>query len=231
MPDTIVHLVSDALEFFRRVRQQRTQIFPEPVQAAHLYPIPFFGDIRHATVLTLALNPAWTEFRQGRHWIPGLDACSLTTRLLHYFDLPAPTPHRWFSDRREALALLYSSYETNTAHIDLHALPIKFRKDLTEAQRNNIGHLIETHSQPHLANLLKLAKHAKLLLIVDYTFSKSNGTRTKTSDFIQSHQPIAELLSSKQDQLRVFMAGGTNEFEQRIAEHRAALHKHLRRTS
>jgi hypothetical protein len=228
MPNPVVELAAKALARFRKFHQDKSEFFPEQ---QNLYPIPFFGDIRDATVLTLALNPAWTEFRHNRHWLPGLDAFSLTTRLLHYFDLPAPPPHRWFRDRHDALALLECSYETNTAHIDLHPLPIKFRPDLTEVQRNNIGHLIETRSQPHLANLLKLAKHAKLLLVVDYTFSKSNGATTKTSDFIQAHQPIAELLCSKGNQLQVFMAGGTNDFKQRIAEHRDALRKHLRRTS
>jgi hypothetical protein len=72
---------------------------------------------------------------------------------------------------------------------------------------------------------------SKLLLVVDYTFSKSNGATAKTSDFVLTHQPIAELLSSKGNQLRVFMAGGTNEFERRIAEHRDALRRNLRRMS
>lgn len=229
MPDTIVDLVSDALESFGRVRHRRTQLFPEPVQAPHLYPIPFFGDIRHATVLTLALNPAWTEFQQGRHWIPGLDACALTTRLLHYFDLPTPPPHRWFKDRRDALAMLNCSYETNTAHIDLHPLPTKFRKDLGETQRVEIGRLIEARSAPHLATLLKLATKVRLLVIVDYTFSKSDGTTDKTSDFILTHQPIVELLRSVENRLTLFSAGGTNQFEDRIREHRNTLRSHLRR--
>src|SRR5436190_10984722 len=137
MPNPVVESVAKALNRFRKFHQDNPEFFPEQ---KNLYPIPFFGDIREATVLTLALNPAWTEFRRSRHWLPGLDSCALTTRLLHYFDLPAPPPHRWFRDRREALALLDSSYETNAAHIDLHPLPIKFRQDLTDAQRKNIGH-------------------------------------------------------------------------------------------
>lgn len=228
MPNPIVELVANSLTRFKRFYENNPQFFPKQ---ENLYPVPFFGDIRNATVLTLALNPAWTEFRQSRHWIPGLDACALTTRLLHYFDLPTPLPHRWFKERREALTLLDCAYETNTAHIDLHPLPTKFRPDLTATQRNEIGRLIETHSGPHLANLLKLAAHARLILVVDYTFSKSDGTPTKTSDFISTHQPIAELLQSKGNQLRIFMAGGTNEFQQRIAERRITLRRHLKGTS
>jgi hypothetical protein len=100
MPNPIVALVEKELESFRIFREATPSICPDQ---DNLYPIPFFGDIRTAEVLTLALNPAWTEFGYGRHWIPGLDARSLTTRLLHYFDLPEPPPHKWFVYRRDAL--------------------------------------------------------------------------------------------------------------------------------
>lgn len=232
MKNPIVGLIERSLARFKKFHAAYPQFFPEQ---NNLYPIPFFGDIRKAEVLTLALNPAWTEFRQGsrheRHWVPGLDACALATRLLYYFDLPTPPPHRWFKDRREALATLGCSYEVNAAHIDLHPLPTKFRKDLTEPQRNTIGGLIETHSASHLAALLQLAPKAKSVLVVDYTFSKSDGTTAKTSDFISTHQPIAELLQLTGNRLRVYFAGETNQFEARIAECRDTLRKHLRATN
>ena len=226
MKNPVVELVERALARFERFHEANAQFFPEQ---DNLYPMPFFGDVRHATVLTLALNPAWTEFRRGRHWIPGLDACALATRLLHYFDLPAPPPHRWFKDRRDALAMLDCSYETNAAHLDLHPLPIKFRQDLIETQRAEMGRLIETRSAPHLAALLKLATKVRLLLVVDYTFSKSDGTTSKTSDFISTHQPVVELLLSIGNRLMVFPSGGTDQFEDRIKEHRITLRSHLRR--
>jgi hypothetical protein len=52
MSDPIVHLVQDALEWFREVRAQQGAIFPDQ---DNLFPIPFFGDIRRAEVLTLQL--------------------------------------------------------------------------------------------------------------------------------------------------------------------------------
>ncbi len=228
MRNQVVELIGEALVKFRRFYDKNRTYFPEE---ANVYPVPFFGDIRNATVLTLALNPAWTEFRPSRHWILGLDACALTTRLLHYFDLPAPIPHRWFQDRREGLASLGSSYETDAAHIDLHPLPTKFREDLTEPQRKDIGRLIENHSALHLARLLKVAKRARLVLAVDYTFSKSDGTSAKTSDFINTHEPIIELLRSKESALRIFSAGGPKDFNQKLAEHQETLRKHLRGSS
>lgn len=56
MSDPIVRLVQDELEWFQKVLKQQRAIFPEQ---DNLYPIPFFGDIRHAEVLTLALNPVY----------------------------------------------------------------------------------------------------------------------------------------------------------------------------
>ena len=228
MKNSVVELIERALVRFNNFHQTKPQFFPDQ---DNLYPIPFFGDIRHATVLTLALNPAWTEFRRGggheRHWTPGLDACALTTRLLHYFDLPTPPPHRWFKDRRDSLAMLDCSYETNTAHIDLHPLPTKFRQDLTGQQCNAIGEFIEARSKSHLSELLRLTTKARLLLVVDYTFSMSDGITTKTFDFISTHQPIVDLLRSYRDRLRVFSAGGANEFAGRIRTQRDALRRHL----
>jgi hypothetical protein len=185
MPNPIVALVEKELERFEVFWEANPLLFPGQ---DNLYPIPFFGDIRKAEVLTLALNPAWTEFSKGgryeRHWIPGLDACALTTRLLHYFDLPVPPPHQWFDYRRNAMELLSCSYERNAAHIDLFSFPTKLRNVLNETQRRTVGRLIETQSKSRLADLLQLASNAKLMLVVDYTFSKSDGATAKTFDFI-----------------------------------------------
>ena len=72
------------------------------------FPIPFFGNILTAKVLTIGVNPSADEF-VGRNWPDRLDADALTHRLLHYFDLP-PGPHPWFSPWTEAIALLDIDY-------------------------------------------------------------------------------------------------------------------------
>jgi hypothetical protein len=177
----IAPLVEKELEWFRGFQNTDPLLFPNQ---NNLYPIPFFGDIRNAKVLTLALNPSWTEFSEGRNWSPGLDINALTTRLIHYFDLPEPNPHPWFEHRRSALELLGCSYKTDAAHIDLHPFPTKFRGALHESQRKTLGHLIASHSKSHLAHLLRLAPKVKLVLVIDYTFSDSAGKTIKTSDFI-----------------------------------------------
>ena len=82
------------------------------------FPIPFFGNILTAKVLTIGVNPSADEF-VGRGWPDQMDCESLTHRLLHYFQSP-PGPHPWFSPWIEALALLDIDYARGeAAHLDL----------------------------------------------------------------------------------------------------------------
>ncbi len=82
------------------------------------FPIPFFGNILTAKVLTIGVNPSADEF-VGRNWPDRMDCESLTHRLLHYFDSP-PGPHPWFSPWIEALGLFNVDYARGeAAHLDL----------------------------------------------------------------------------------------------------------------
>ncbi len=226
----VVRLVEKELASFEEFHEANPHLFPNQ---DNLYPIPFFGDIRNAEVLTLALNPAWTEFRQGgcheRYWIPGLDACALTTRLLHYFDLPLPPPHRWFEKYRAGLGLLRCSYETNVAHIDLNPFPTKFSNAIGKNQRKEISHLIESESKEHLLGVLKLAREVKLILVVDYIFSLPNGTLTKTFDFVASQYcGLSKFVSGQGSRPPIFRTGEPNQFEARIHQRTEVLLEHLR---
>ena len=79
------------------------------------FPIPFFGDIETAEVLTIGLNPSATEF-ESRGWPPVLDATELTDRLLRYFD---SGEHPWFAAWEMALVEIGASYRRNAAHLDI----------------------------------------------------------------------------------------------------------------
>ena len=82
------------------------------------FPIPFFGNILTAKVLTIGVNPSADEF-VGRNWPDRFDTDALTHRLLHYFDSPLG-PHPWFSPWTEALGLLDVEYARGeAAHLDL----------------------------------------------------------------------------------------------------------------
>lgn len=82
------------------------------------HPIPFFGNVETATVITIGVNPSAGEF-VGRDWPATITTAALACRLLRYFvDAPAP-PHPWFETWSRALAVVGSSYRTAAAHVDL----------------------------------------------------------------------------------------------------------------
>src|SRR5439155_16863760 len=122
MLNPIVNQVANEMAIFNDVPGKAPHLFPNGLNS---YPIPFFGDIRRAEIVTVALNPAQNEFETGRQWPTNLDATSLTTRLLHYFDLPEPEPHPWFGDLEKALLYIECSYWRNSVHVDLLSFPTK----------------------------------------------------------------------------------------------------------
>jgi len=84
------------------------------------WPIPFFGDIRTARVLTVGVNPSPTEFNPGTRWAAVTNESQWAHRLLNYFHLPGAPWHKWFLPWEASLRLLGCSYEDRTAaHLDL----------------------------------------------------------------------------------------------------------------
>src|SRR6266487_2835529 len=129
MKNPIVALVEKEMAAFRELRLAHPSLFPE--NNDRLSPIPFFGDIRRADVITLALNPSHLEFNPDRLWqigqgVNSLTPVGLTNRLLSYFHLRQVAHYNWFNAFEEGLAAIGCSYKTNAAHIDVHPLPTKF---------------------------------------------------------------------------------------------------------
>jgi hypothetical protein len=84
-------------------------------------PIPFFGRLDTAIVLTVGVNPSADEFRADRAtiWRGVTSSADLLNRLTSYFE---SAPHPWFGPWRSALNLLGVAYENGTAaHLDLSA--------------------------------------------------------------------------------------------------------------
>jgi len=62
-----------------------------------LHPIPFFGNLESAQVLTIGLNPSSTEFEPWRKWPDSkMDPDDLARRLAGYFRSVNPRPHPSF---------------------------------------------------------------------------------------------------------------------------------------
>lgn len=79
------------------------------------HPMPFFGDLESAEVITVGLNPSATEFEAGR-WPAEIEGGALRERLSSYFERE---PHPWFNVWEHALAELGASYRCNAAHVDV----------------------------------------------------------------------------------------------------------------
>lgn len=83
------------------------------------YPIPFFGRIDTARVLTVGVNPSPGEFQDNRLWPAEADATYISERLVRYFEGDVP-PHPWFKPWSVALRSLGLAYESGeVAHIDV----------------------------------------------------------------------------------------------------------------
>src|SRR6266446_6530833 len=107
-PDELLQFVQEEIAAFHQAQNRYPDLFPANL---NLYPIPFFGNILEAEVVTLALNPAWNEFNVARNWPGSLGARGLTDRLIHYFDLWEAEPHGWFEKWSPALHLLGRSHQ------------------------------------------------------------------------------------------------------------------------
>lgn len=122
------------------------------------HPIPFFGDIQTARVVTVGVNPSATEF-EGRGWPPELDSEALTDRLLGYFQAK---PHPWFDRWESVLANIGSSYKRDAAHVDLSP-----RATISQGAAPSAALFAEMLAEdlPHMLRILSLAEHARVVLM------------------------------------------------------------------
>ena len=83
------------------------------------HPIPYFGRLSNAKVVTLGLNPSSKEFTKKRNWPPSISSDDLHDRLSGYFDSVAPPPHKFFESWSGALTHINASYNHDAVHLDL----------------------------------------------------------------------------------------------------------------
>src|SRR6266446_4466058 len=82
-----------------------------PRNAVRGCPIPFFGNVLEARVLTVGVNPSSTEFNGDRQWQEPLSQPEWQERLLNYFKWPEVPAHAWFETWSICLELLGVSYK------------------------------------------------------------------------------------------------------------------------
>jgi len=85
-----------------------------------VHPIPFFGVIEKARIITVGLNPSPTEFMEANRWPKTpLSPHDLARRLVDYFRLPHIAPHHWFAELQWSLDVLHCPYRFAAAHVDV----------------------------------------------------------------------------------------------------------------
>jgi hypothetical protein len=153
-------------------------------------PIPFFGNPFGAEILTMALNPSWTEFESGRNWPTELSTQALTSRLLGYFDATDRSAHAWFAPFNKATLYLERPYlRKDAAHVDPFPHPTKWLCDMDGQTRLKFGEALIETVPDHLKAILRLCRCVKLLMIRDYPLIGVVEGINSTFDFIAHFCP------------------------------------------
>ena len=146
------------------------------------WPIPSFGDVLRARVVTVGVNPSNQEFNADRGW-QSLTEAEWQTRLLNYFRHPDVPPWCWFETWSICLELLgvrYSSGEA--AHLDVSPRPttpmLDRKTDPAEFRR-----MVESDVKWFFELIAKLP-HVQLLLVAG-PIPKADGRKHQLADFIQ----------------------------------------------
>lgn len=81
-----------------------------------IIPIPFWGNITKAKIITVGINPSAEELKNNG-WNSKMAEYDIYSKLIRYFE---DSPHEWFETWEKALEEIGFSYKTGTAaHIDI----------------------------------------------------------------------------------------------------------------
>lgn len=140
--DRLQDYLQDVIADMNATRPQYARLLRPEVKT---HPIPFFGDIKHAKVLTVGINPSADEFI-GRGWPEVMEVGELKDRLQQYFVHRSIPPYKWFDTWKRALAPLGVSYQDGAAHIDLSPRATASRIE-SDADRKLFTEMVEQDSQ------------------------------------------------------------------------------------
>jgi hypothetical protein len=168
---------SSLREHLRRViihvQETRDRFRALAVAGLHTMPIPFFGDIEKAEILTVGVNPAATEFDKNRKWRETEATPEyLEERLKNYFRSTDPPFHPWFSPWEESLKMLNgASYKRHAAHLDLSP---RATRAMSKISPEKFSEMVKEDLEIFFETLL-LCKHVKVLLLAGCVPSVTKG--------------------------------------------------------
>jgi hypothetical protein len=168
----VVRLVKQLQAEAGQVRRNHAVILREDIP---LHPVPFFGAIQQARVITVGLNPSSTEFEEPNRWPQQMAPEDLARRLVDYFRDPTITPHHYFAELQQALTYIHCPYHLCAAHVDVSPWstysPTAINKRHPEARSSGLqsyNALLEDGMNRWLPQTIQLCK-ASLQLVIACT--------------------------------------------------------------
>jgi len=159
----IARYFNELLAYILKTDPEYEDLYQNDLQ---VYPIPFFGNIQTAKILTVGVNPSNGEFAKHRKWPDSLTRDDLAQRLLEYFSLPHYPPHPWFAKWESALNLIGISYKDGTAaHLDLSPRATKTMSNLKEPSMQARFLKMAEDDIEWFFKVLPLCQNAQLLMV------------------------------------------------------------------
>ena len=149
-------LVRMAVQIATDTSHQYSELMPVRIRC---HPLPFFGSLERACVITLGLNPSTHEFASERKW-SSVTADKLPDELVNYWTNEERSPHPWFHAWSTILSDLGIAYSSNAAHIDLSPRATNSRKGKL---RSLFISMLQTDA-PVWIEALRRAPNCKLIL-------------------------------------------------------------------
>jgi hypothetical protein len=222
----VAGLVDESIQNFKHTRAENPQLFPE--DNPRLNPILFFGYPFQAEVLTIALNPANTEFTAINGWEAGLSSQELMQKFLSYFS-PDRLWHPWFLPIEQGLLACDCSYEKNAAHLDLCSLPTILPRHLGINQQTEFANLIQ-RELPNFRRLLRLCRTAKMVVVIDYPIRLGNQNEiSSVLKMIRQHVPeLAQYINNDGQDFPVIRGQNPRQLQEWLFENRRTVKTHLK---
>ncbi len=163
--------------------QQTNPQFPNNLVAG--WPIPFFGDVINARVLTVGVNPSDHEFNVNRRWHEVRSVSQWRSRLDRYFQNTEVPPWIWFETWAICLKLIDLGYApSEAAHIDISPRPTS--PMLSPGTDKAEFRSMVDHDVKWFFDLLNRLPQVQLLLVAG-PIPRANGTKQQLAAFIREH--------------------------------------------